>query len=140
MITFCYQSIMEIFFKSPSFFSHQEAITEYKGTVITVSHDRYFIRQIFNRVIEIKNCNLQDYAGDYNVSNSVFYSSGLIRKLRRNRKELHFNKQKQNLKGPRMPIDGIKVIWWSGFIFTELIDQMYNLQRFCLSIKDCKQN
>lgn len=46
----------------------QEAISEYKGTVITVSHDRYFIKQIVNRVVEVKDRNLQDYAGDYNVS------------------------------------------------------------------------
>lgn len=44
----------------------EDAITEYKGTVITVSHDRYFIKQIVNRVVEVKNSNLQDYAGDYN--------------------------------------------------------------------------
>ncbi|KAK0606800.1 hypothetical protein LWI29_004531 [Acer saccharum] len=44
----------------------EEAITEYKGTIITVSHDRYFIKQIVNRVVEVKDCNLQDYAGDYN--------------------------------------------------------------------------
>ncbi|XP_052190177.1 ABC transporter F family member 5-like [Diospyros lotus] len=44
----------------------EEAIREYKGTVITVSHDRYFIRQIVNRVLEVKNGNLQDYAGNYN--------------------------------------------------------------------------
>lgn len=46
----------------------QEAITEYKGTVITVSHDRYFIKQIVNRVLEVKDGTLQDYAGDYEVS------------------------------------------------------------------------
>ena len=46
----------------------QEAIAEYKGTVIAVSHDRYFIRQIVNRVVEVKDGSLQDYAGDYNVS------------------------------------------------------------------------
>ncbi|KAI0495350.1 hypothetical protein KFK09_025500 [Dendrobium nobile] len=44
----------------------EEAISEYQGTVITVSHDRYFIRQIVNRVVEVKNNTLQDYAGDYN--------------------------------------------------------------------------
>lgn len=46
----------------------QEAISEYQGTVITVSHDRYFIRQIVNRVVEVKDGSLQDYAGDYNVN------------------------------------------------------------------------
>ncbi|CAI9763442.1 unnamed protein product [Fraxinus pennsylvanica] len=44
----------------------EEAINEYKGTVITVSHDRYFIKQIVNRVLEVKDGNLRDYAGDYN--------------------------------------------------------------------------
>ncbi|KAK1267471.1 ABC transporter F family member 5 [Acorus gramineus] len=44
----------------------EEAISDYQGTVITVSHDRYFIKQIVNRVVEVKDRSLQDYAGDYN--------------------------------------------------------------------------
>ncbi|GFQ03773.1 ABC transporter f family member 5 [Phtheirospermum japonicum] len=44
----------------------EEAINEYQGTVITVSHDRYFIKQIVNRVLEVKDGVVQDYAGDYN--------------------------------------------------------------------------
>ncbi|MBA0770453.1 hypothetical protein Gotri_019087, partial [Gossypium trilobum] len=44
----------------------EEAIREYSGTVITVSHDRFFIKQIVNRVVEVKDGHLQDYVGDYN--------------------------------------------------------------------------
>ncbi len=51
----------------------QEALREYTGTVIAVSHDRYFLRQIVNRVVEVKNEELIDYVGDYNVI--LFYSS-----------------------------------------------------------------
>jgi len=42
-------------------------LREYSGTVIAVSHDRYFLRQIVNRVVEVKNEKLIDYVGDYNV-------------------------------------------------------------------------
>ncbi|XP_062182300.1 ABC transporter F family member 5-like [Phragmites australis] len=44
----------------------EEAISEYTGTVITVSHDRYFVKQIVNRVIEVNDQTIQDYQGDYN--------------------------------------------------------------------------
>jgi ATPase subunit of ABC transporter with duplicated ATPase domains len=33
--------------------------------VITVYHDRYFIKQIVNRVIKVKDQAIQDYQGDY---------------------------------------------------------------------------
>ena len=46
----------------------QEALREFRGTVIAVSHDRYFLRQIVNRVVEVKEHKLQDYSGDYSVS------------------------------------------------------------------------
>lgn len=46
----------------------EEALREYKGTVIAVSHDRYFLRQIVNRVVEVADNGLRDYSGDYSVS------------------------------------------------------------------------
>ncbi|CAH9111965.1 unnamed protein product [Cuscuta epithymum] len=52
----------------------EEAITEYQGTVITVSHDRYFIKQIVNRVLEVKDGALQDYDGDYEVTELLRWS------------------------------------------------------------------
>ena len=36
-----------------------------QGTVLAVSHDRYFLRKIATRVLELKNGVLDDYSGDY---------------------------------------------------------------------------
>ena len=42
-----------------------QAIKEYKGTVVTVSHNRYFISEIANRIIELKPGGLLDFRGGY---------------------------------------------------------------------------
>ena len=36
-----------------------------QGTVLAVSHDRYFLRKIATRVLELKNGVMDDYSGDY---------------------------------------------------------------------------
>ncbi len=41
------------------------AINNYKGTVLVISHDRYFISKVANRIIEIKNSSLFSYNGNY---------------------------------------------------------------------------
>jgi ATP-binding cassette subfamily F protein 3 len=41
------------------------ALKEYDGTVIVVSHDRYFISQIANKIVEIRNGDFAIYDGDY---------------------------------------------------------------------------
>lgn len=43
----------------------EEALKEYDGTVIIVSHDRYFISQVANKIVEIREGELLTYAGDY---------------------------------------------------------------------------
>ncbi len=43
----------------------EEAIVNYEGTVIVVSHDRYFISKIANRIIEIRDGELVSYSGTY---------------------------------------------------------------------------
>ncbi|XP_039146188.1 ABC transporter F family member 2-like [Dioscorea cayenensis subsp. rotundata] len=50
----------------PSKEMFEEAISEYQEIVITVSHDQYFIRQIVNRVVEVKDKGPSNYVGDYN--------------------------------------------------------------------------
>ena len=43
----------------------EEALKEYKGTIIMVSHDRYFINKIATRIIMIENKKLISYIGNY---------------------------------------------------------------------------
>ena len=42
-----------------------EALQQYHGTVVFVSHDRYFIDKLATRVFEIEHGVLQDYPGNY---------------------------------------------------------------------------
>jgi ATP-binding cassette subfamily F protein 3 len=37
----------------------------YDGTVIIVSHDRYFISQVANKIVEIREGEFRTYLGDY---------------------------------------------------------------------------
>ena len=41
------------------------AINNYKGSLLIISHDRYFISKVANRIIEIKDSKLFSYAGSY---------------------------------------------------------------------------
>ena len=43
----------------------EEAIQNYDGTVIVVSHDRYFISQVANKIVEIRDGEFRVYLGDY---------------------------------------------------------------------------
>jgi ATP-binding cassette subfamily F protein 3 len=43
----------------------EAALREYEGTVAVISHDRYFISQVANKIIEIRDGDLCVYSGDY---------------------------------------------------------------------------
>jgi ATP-binding cassette, subfamily F, member 3 len=43
----------------------EESIQNYDGTVIIVSHDRYFISQVANKIVEIRDGEFRVYLGDY---------------------------------------------------------------------------
>ncbi|GAL91180.1 MAG: ABC transporter ATP-binding protein [Microcystis wesenbergii TW10] len=43
----------------------ESALKVYEGTVLIVSHDRYFISQVANKIVEIRDGELIAYAGDY---------------------------------------------------------------------------
>ncbi|PLZ23761.1 ABC-F family ATP-binding cassette domain-containing protein [Fischerella thermalis] len=43
----------------------EEALQDYDGTAIIVSHDRYFISQVANKIVEIRDGEFRVYLGDY---------------------------------------------------------------------------
>ena len=43
----------------------ETALKQYDGTVLIVSHDRFFISQVANKIVEIRNGELRLYRGDY---------------------------------------------------------------------------
>ena len=44
----------------------EEALMAYEGTALLVSHDRYFISRVANRIVELRDGELVLYRGDYN--------------------------------------------------------------------------
>ncbi len=43
----------------------EQALEEFEGTVLVISHDRYFLNRIADRIIELEDASLTEYAGDY---------------------------------------------------------------------------
>jgi len=43
----------------------EEYLKNYKGTILFVSHDRYFINKISNKILSIENNNIYEYIGNY---------------------------------------------------------------------------
>lgn len=43
----------------------EKYLNDYRGTVIIISHDRYFLDQVINRIVELKNGREEVYYGNY---------------------------------------------------------------------------
>ena len=43
----------------------EDALSDFGGTIITVSHDRYFINRVANRIIEMRPDGVTEYIGNY---------------------------------------------------------------------------
>ena len=66
-------------------------ISKYKGTVITISHDRFFLDQVVNKIFEIENNSLLEHKGSY--SEFLHFKSELFKaKLK------EFEKQDKDIK------------------------------------------
>ena len=43
----------------------EDALSEYDGTIFSISHDRYFINKLSTRIIEMKDNGILDFSGNY---------------------------------------------------------------------------
>ena len=43
----------------------EEALKEYQGTLVFISHDRYFINEVANKILYIKDKRIKEYVGNY---------------------------------------------------------------------------
>ena len=43
----------------------EEALEDFNGTLLTISHDRYFINKVCSRVIAVEDSKLSSYMGNY---------------------------------------------------------------------------
>ncbi|MBU3109112.1 ABC-F family ATP-binding cassette domain-containing protein [Clostridium gasigenes] len=43
----------------------EDAILSYDGTLMIISHDRYFLNKVINRILELKECGINEYLGNY---------------------------------------------------------------------------
>ncbi len=61
----------------------EEALSNYKGAALIVSHDRYFISKVANKIVEIRDGQLIKYQGDYK-----YYKEKKIEEAHAKQKEL----------------------------------------------------
>ena len=43
----------------------EEALLTYDGTILVISHDRYFLNKVINRILELKEDGVKEYLGNY---------------------------------------------------------------------------
>ena len=88
----------------------EDALSEYDGTIFAISHDRYFINKLANRIIYMDRHGIADYLGDYDyfleksafspkssASKKKVKSDGKEEYQRKKRQEAEFRKQKNRL-------------------------------------------
>ena len=50
----------------PSREALEDAILNYNGSMLIVSHDRYFLNKVINKIVELKEDGMNEYLGNYN--------------------------------------------------------------------------
>ncbi|MEG0829942.1 MAG: ABC-F family ATP-binding cassette domain-containing protein [Anaerovoracaceae bacterium] len=69
----------------------EQYLKSYTGTIVLVSHDRYFLDQMVNRVFEVENHKLHTYEGNYTdfAKQKRMRRESEMRKYQQQQKEIH---------------------------------------------------
>lgn len=78
----------------------EDALADFSGTILAVSHDRYFINKLANRILRINNKKLENYPGDYTYfleksSKSTSVDTSATRKII-SQEKVDYQTQKKN--------------------------------------------
>ena len=85
----------------------EEYLAKFKGTVLAISHDRYFLDQVVNRVIEIQDGKAEFYEGNY-----TFYA---VEKERRFEERLkQYEKEQAKIEQLEKAAEQLRVWAYSG--------------------------
>ncbi len=68
----------------------EQFLKAYKGTVVLISHDRYFLNQIVDKIYEIENKSIDSYSGNY-----TFYAEEKKKRIEVQLK--HYNLQQEEI-------------------------------------------
>ncbi|MEH7114151.1 ABC-F family ATP-binding cassette domain-containing protein [Neobacillus niacini] len=77
----------------------EEALEDFKGTIFFISHDRYFINKIGERIIAVEGQRFNSYAGNYDYYKNIKQEE--LRQLSINEPDIKRQKEKEQKKKPK---------------------------------------
>jgi ATP-binding cassette subfamily F protein 3 len=86
----------------PALEALEEALLEYRGTIFFISHDRYFLRKLATRVVELEEKRLTNYLGGYDYYRSHRRLEGGEGKSRPRRRVRPGQSKEQNVLATRL--------------------------------------
>ena len=85
----------------------EDYLTHFKGTVLVVSHDRYFLDVVVNRIVELENGKAEFYTGNY-----TYYARE--KELRYQQKLMRYQREQAKVKQLEFQIERLKA-WGSVY-------------------------
>ena len=86
----------------------EDAILDYEGTVLIISHDRYFLNKIATKIYDMKKDGMEEYLGNYSYYEEKLREKSLEDEKEEGQTKTEIKKQKQKEKIKRSEIKKLK--------------------------------